>query len=160
METFATKHGPAGDKVGHRYLVAQQERQGLPAIVGITVVKRDAYRRTAVFAGMSGSPVYIDGKLVGAISYSFPFAKEPICGITPIEQMISIFEQKQPLERGTLSDPRAVSFSELSASASLPELPKSAASGLVAGIGQTSGLMAVAGQSFQRIATPVPAAQR
>ena len=31
--------------------------------------------RTFVFAGMSGSPVYIDGKLVGAISYSFPFAK-------------------------------------------------------------------------------------
>lgn len=45
--------------------------------------------RTFVFAGMSGSPVYIDGKLVGAISYSFPFAKEPMCGITPIEQMIS-----------------------------------------------------------------------
>src|ERR1043166_360668 len=39
--------------------------------------------RTFVFAGMSGSPVYIDGRLVGAISYSFPFAKEPICGITP-----------------------------------------------------------------------------
>ncbi len=49
--------------------------------------------RTSVFAGMSGSPVYIDGKLVGAISYSFPFSKEPICGITPIEQMIEIFEQ-------------------------------------------------------------------
>jgi hypothetical protein len=31
--------------------------------------------RTFVFAGMSGSPVYIDGRLVGAISYSFPFAK-------------------------------------------------------------------------------------
>ena len=45
--------------------------------------------RTFVFAGMSGSPVYIGGRLVGAISYSFPFAKEPICGITPIEQMIS-----------------------------------------------------------------------
>ncbi len=50
--------------------------------------------RTSVFAGMSGSPVYIDGKLVGAISYSFPFSKEPICGITPIEQMINIFEHK------------------------------------------------------------------
>src|SRR5215468_10418674 len=51
--------------------------------------------RTSVFAGMSGSPVYIEGKLVGAISYSFPFSKEPICGITPIEQMIAIFEKKQ-----------------------------------------------------------------
>lgn len=49
--------------------------------------------RTFVFAGMSGSPVYIDGKLVGAISYSFPFAKEPICGITPFEQMTADVER-------------------------------------------------------------------
>ncbi len=41
--------------------------------------------RTGVFAGMSGSPVYIDGKLVGAVAYAFPFAKEPIAGITPIK---------------------------------------------------------------------------
>ena len=40
--------------------------------------------KTGVFAGMSGSPVYIDNKLVGAIAFSFPFAKEPIAGITPI----------------------------------------------------------------------------
>src|SRR5258708_2825679 len=40
--------------------------------------------RTFVFAGMSGSPVYIDGKLVGAISYSFPFSKEPICVLTAV----------------------------------------------------------------------------
>src|SRR6185295_8286056 len=43
--------------------------------------------KTGVFAGMSGSPVYIDNKLVGAIAFSFPFAKEPIAGITPIKQM-------------------------------------------------------------------------
>jgi hypothetical protein len=43
---------------------------------------------TGVIAGMSGSPVYIDGKLIGAIAYSFPFSKEPIAGITPIGEMI------------------------------------------------------------------------
>lgn len=112
--------------------------------------------RTAVFAGMSGSPVYIDGKLVGAISYSFPFSKEPICGITPIEQMISIFEQKQQLEGKKNAEPRVVSFSELSASSISPDLPRSAASaGLASGMNSNSALMAVAGQSFQRIATPV-----
>src|ERR1044071_1646568 len=57
-----------------------------------------AAERTFVFAGMSGSPVYIDGKLIGAISYSFPFAKEPICGITPFEQMVSVVE-RLPLAR-------------------------------------------------------------
>ncbi len=68
--------------------------------------------RTSVFAGMSGSPVYIDGKLVGAISYSFPFSKEPICGITPIEQIVSIFEKNQNLQPKP-KQPRAVSFAEL-----------------------------------------------
>src|SRR5881392_111142 len=44
---------------------------------------------TGVIAGMSGSPVYIDGRLVGAVSYSFgSFPKEPIAGITPIGEMI------------------------------------------------------------------------
>ncbi len=46
---------------------------------------------TGVVAGMSGSPVYIDGKLVGAIAYRIgEFSKEPICGITPAESMLEI----------------------------------------------------------------------
>jgi hypothetical protein len=44
--------------------------------------------KTGVIAGMSGSPVYIDGKLVGAVAYGFPFSKETIGGITPISEMI------------------------------------------------------------------------
>ena len=43
---------------------------------------------TGVIAGMSGSPVYIDGKLIGAIAFAFPFAKDPIAGITPIQEML------------------------------------------------------------------------
>jgi hypothetical protein len=42
---------------------------------------------TGVLAGMSGSPVLVDGKLVGAIAFTWGFAKEPIAGITPIEEM-------------------------------------------------------------------------
>jgi hypothetical protein len=45
---------------------------------------------TGVIAGMSGSPVYVDGRLIGAVSYSLgSFSKEPIAGITPIEEMTS-----------------------------------------------------------------------
>lgn len=44
---------------------------------------------TGVIAGMSGSPVYIDGRLVGAVSYSLGnFSREPIAGITPIDEMV------------------------------------------------------------------------
>jgi len=109
--------------------------------------------RTAVFAGMSGSPVYVNGKLLGAISYSFPFSKEAICGITPIEQMIDIFEHRLPV-RTVAREPRSFSFAELaSTNFGLPKADST--SGLVSGVSQNSALMAVAGQSFQRIATPV-----
>src|SRR5687768_13232238 len=59
-----------------------------------------------VIAGMSGSPVYIDGRLLGAVSYSLgEFSKEPIAGITPIGEMI---------EAATFGGPRrAVARAEL-----------------------------------------------
>ena len=44
--------------------------------------------KTGVIAGMSGSPVFIDGKLAGAVAYSFPFSTEAIAGIRPIGEMI------------------------------------------------------------------------
>ena len=52
--------------------------------------------RTGVIAGMSGSPVFVDGKLVGAIAYAFPFGKEPIAGITPIADMIEATRVEAP----------------------------------------------------------------
>ena len=45
-------------------------------------------RKSGIIQGMSGSPVYINGKLLGAIAIGFGFPKEPIGGITPITQMI------------------------------------------------------------------------
>src|SRR6202041_3221727 len=46
---------------------------------------------TGVVAGMSGSPVYVGGKLLGALSYRIgEFSKEPIAGITPIGQMLEV----------------------------------------------------------------------
>ena len=51
----------------------------------------DKALHTGVVAGMSGSPVYIDGKLVGALSLKFGvFVKEPLAGVTPIEDILSI----------------------------------------------------------------------
>jgi hypothetical protein len=45
---------------------------------------------SGIIAGMSGSPIYVDGKLVGALAYGWPFSKDPICGITPIQSMLDI----------------------------------------------------------------------
>jgi hypothetical protein len=78
---------------------------------------------TGVIAGMSGSPVYIDGRLVGAVSYSLgSFSKEPIAGITPIGEMIEAatlptsrrqarVELKMPLTPENLRDSLRQAFS-------------------------------------------------
>src|SRR5512138_2155880 len=50
--------------------------------------------RTGVMQGMSGSPVYIDGKLAGAVAMAFAFSKEPIAGIRPIREMLEM--ERQP----------------------------------------------------------------
>ncbi|MDG3003019.1 SpoIVB peptidase S55 domain-containing protein [Paludisphaera mucosa] len=41
-----------------------------------------------IIQGMSGSPIYIDGKLVGAVAFAWEFAKDPIAGVTPFQQMV------------------------------------------------------------------------
>ena len=54
---------------------------------------------SGVVAGMSGSPVYIDGKLVGALAYRIgEFSKEPIAGITPIGEMLEVRDESDDAE--------------------------------------------------------------
>ena len=112
--------------------------------------------KTGVFAGMSGSPVFIDGRLVGAIAYSFPFSKEAICGITPIQQMIDIFEPGNEKQRRT-TEARATSFTELASAEWKPRLPKSnfSTTSLIAPVTAGSPLAPLMGQQMQPIATPV-----
>src|SRR5271168_4647495 len=75
LEILGILHGARGP---HRDLI-------LARLLG------EKHEYTGVVAGMSGSPVYIDGKLAGALSYRIgQFSKEPIAGITPIEQMLEV----------------------------------------------------------------------
>jgi hypothetical protein len=111
--------------------------------------------RTGVFAGMSGSPVYIDGKLVGAVAYAFPFAKEPIAGITPIKYMIDVFEQVQKDEQPRTS--QTVSFKTLIGQSSTnfdlgPALPTAQVGARAA---TNVALTPYVGQTIIPIATPV-----
>ncbi len=119
--------------------------------------------RTSVFAGMSGSPVFIDGKLVGAIAYAFPFSKEPIAGITPIKQMIEMFEQGRQTsgegrdQMGFLREPRAVSYAQLSGIDWKSQFPQGQMAGVsfVAPVATGSPLASLLGQQFAPIATPL-----
>jgi len=58
----------------------------------------DRLQYTGVIGGMSGSPIYIDGRLIGALAYGWQFSKDPVFGITPIEQMLEI--ESSSAERG------------------------------------------------------------
>ncbi len=113
--------------------------------------------KTGVFAGMSGSPVYIDGRLVGAIAFSFPFSREPIAGITPIKEMLDIFEKGTGSETQKSKEPRPVSFAQLAATEWKPTLPRPAVTGvpLIAPVAAGSPLVALMGQQMTPIATPV-----
>jgi hypothetical protein len=66
---------------------------------------------TGVMEGMSGSPVYIDGKLVGAVAMAFPYAKDPIAGIRPIEDMMRV--ESGPSARPVLRAAVSVGDSDL-----------------------------------------------
>ncbi len=94
-------------------------------------------QRTNVAGGMSGSPVYIDGKLVGAVALRLSiFSPDAICGITPIELMLEIndLDQSRPMDARTpdkalarreVSVPSELLAQAVAAGAS-PNLPRSA----------------------------------
>ena len=115
---------------------------------------------TGVIAGMSGSPVFIDGKLVGAVAFAFPFAKDPIAGVQPIHQMLDLLDLRpgatQPAARasGSLPDESPASFvtsqfQKLAEGRPIHELllPQS----MIAGATQAAG----AAPSLMRIQTPL-----
>jgi hypothetical protein len=89
---------------------------------------------TGVLEGMSGSPVYIDGRLAGAIAMAFPFSKEPIAAIRPIADLLQAGSRAEP------SRPRA--------RASLSETNLAAAF-------EPAGTLAAGGLKLVDIATPV-----
>lgn len=102
---------------------------------------------TNVAGGMSGSPVYIDGKLVGAVSLRLSvFSPDAICGITPIDQMLEIneFDESQPA--GAKTPDKAATTAGLT-------LPDGFASKVFSA--GSDGLRALAGAQLTPIETPL-----
>jgi hypothetical protein len=56
-------------------------------------------QHTGIMQGMSGSPIYIDGKLIGALAFAFPFAKDPIGAVRPILEMLPVSDENNPVRR-------------------------------------------------------------
>lgn len=64
------------------------------------------FAKTGIIAGMSGSPVYVDGRLLGALAYGWGFSLEPIGGVTPFHRMMELGESSNgPSSGATVSRP-------------------------------------------------------
>ncbi len=61
--------------------------------------------RTGVLQGMSGSPILVEGRLLGALSSGWAFSKEPLCGVTPAEEMMAVRDRART--GGTAPSPTA-----------------------------------------------------
>ncbi len=74
--------------------VLEQANLGRPLVMvrmkGGPITERDAM----IIAGMSGSPIYLNGKILGAIAYGFAFPREPVGLVTPLEDMLTEFDPK------------------------------------------------------------------
>lgn len=81
--------------------------------------------KSGVAAGMSGSPVYIDGKLAGAVAFTWPFLREPLCGITPIQQMLreKVNAGKPESDRSFPTDKRLKKIATPVSNPDFPEKP-------------------------------------
>lgn len=106
---------------------------------------------TGVLQGMSGSPVYIDGKLLGAVALGFPFSKTALAGITPIEEMIA---QQHRAEAESKIDNTTPSLVQLTAASGTLEIltPPSAVKSPFAGDSYDSDLP---GMNLPELHTPL-----
>jgi len=113
---YTVFQGTKPETMGVEVLGVLRNMNGPKSDVVLVKLQGEKAEFTGVVAGMSGSPVYIDGKLLGAIAFRIgQFSKEPIAGVTPIEQMLEIneFDRSVP-ESGTASAPRATGASRTS----------------------------------------------
>ena len=70
--------------------VVQQDKARGPMIV--CELSGEGLENTGVLEAMSGSPIYVEGKLLGAVAYAWPFSKKSLCGVTPAAQLLSLLE--------------------------------------------------------------------
>ena len=91
MEGYClTDYGEAGiEKFGLKVVnVVHDIEPGRNAILVMGTDER--FQHTGIVGGCSGSPVYFDGRLAGALAFGWSFAKDPLYGVTPIEEMLEV----------------------------------------------------------------------
>ena len=99
---------------------------------------------------MSGSPIYIDGKLLGAVAFAWEFAKDPIAGVTPFEQMVEYVRSSdrriaaEAKDRGKRADALAARPGSADRRAVAGDEVSTSADGPVAGWRRSAGMRPIA----------------
>jgi len=125
VPTIAPEELHPGDRAVVRTVLRGDSVEEFPAeIVGVlsggrvdgrVIVARalsERMERMGVAHGMSGSPVYVGGRLVGALASSWPYEREPLFGITPIGDMLGLLEQPEGPGDGATAGPVGADLSE------------------------------------------------
>lgn len=117
------------------------------SLMDIILVESDDPRlkHAGIVAGMSGSPIYIDGKLVGALSLGWAFAKDALGGVTPIEYMAA--DLSRPL--------RGRDYNHLASQTSVAERPLSPIAELHKRLPTTLGSLSTGTGALQPVAVPL-----
>lgn len=114
-------HGTKIDSFDVEILAVLKNYLGAKSDVILARLSGGPIDRTEGILGMSGSPVYVDGKLIGAVSVGWAFSKEAIMGITPIEEMLEILDRPDTISDARLNSgigfasPRAQSPTDIGA---------------------------------------------
>lgn len=117
------------------------------SLMDIILVESDDPRlkHAGIVAGMSGSPIYIDGKLVGALSLGWAFAKDALGGVTPIEYMAA--DLSRPL--------RGRDYNHLASQTSVAERPLSPIAELHKRLPTALGSLSTGTDALQPVAVPL-----
>jgi hypothetical protein len=106
-----------------------------------------------IVAGMSGSPIYIDGKLIGALAYGWEFQTTPVAGVTPIEQMLEHYNPRHPVAQAARARRAAAhTAAGLDLAAGLDPAPQPAPRAAAEGVLRAvDGPITVGGRSFREV---------
>lgn len=88
--------------------VLEQANFGRPLVMIMMRGGPITERGAMVIAGMSGSPIYIEGKILGALAYGFAFPKEPVALVTPLEAMLTNLHPRAEQQLAEWGQPRLI----------------------------------------------------
>jgi hypothetical protein len=123
---FTVFQGTKPESMGVEVLGILKNANGPKGDIILVRLSGEKAEYTGVVAGMSGSPVYLDGKLAGALAFRIgEFSKEPIAGVTPIAEMLEINAMDRTPGNGTVNAKAGINAPRKTSGPGLTENPSS-----------------------------------